>query len=180
MIKRIYKTIYETRLASFPAMGSPADAAKRLSQVVRPSVFHTLFKQAVVGKVSVDKAVLSRHRPWINNSFKPIFTGQFNHRNGHTVLNGAFSMHWFPKIFISIWFGLLIAICVLSLTVGIVEDLDKGSSVWDGIVAGLGISAVAAGIALLGYGLLLFGKRISRGDVEYISSVIQEAFSEKS
>jgi len=177
MIKRLYTMIFGSHPASYPAIGSPADAAERLSMHVQQSVFRTMFTEAIVGKVTVDKVVLSRYRPWIRNSFNPVFRGRFVFLDGRTMLTGVFGLHKFVKIFMSVWFGFLLVFSVLAITMGIKESLRQGISIWVGILSGHTMCAVATVLGLLGCGLVWFGRRISRSDIEYISNSIQEAIN---
>lgn len=105
----IKKLLFLSTPAKFQSQFSSEEAARRLKLNVMITALLTLFNASAVGRGTPDKLVLYWSRPFISNSFIPIFKGKFQVENGRTFLVGSFSMHLFVKIFMVIWFGAFLA-----------------------------------------------------------------------
>jgi hypothetical protein len=168
MFRWFWRLLYESIPTEFPSAFGLVESVERLRAATKRSVFSSLGETAAVGKVSEDGVRLQRVIPMMRNGFKPFFIGRFEVRDGVTVLSGRFTMALFAKIFMSFWFGMLLAI---------------GGGIWLGtshsahsvprlillqpfLMAGFGVALVAA------------GKWFARNDVAWLSSVIRGALGE--
>ncbi|TCV93157.1 hypothetical protein EC912_10517 [Luteibacter rhizovicinus] len=126
-------------------------------------------KERAVGTVTESRVSLYRVIPMVNNSFKPIFVGRFEHDASGVVLVGRFGMHWSVKIFLAIWMG----ICAF----GTAASLSSSTSTLNGGVLSLsGLGMLAFGIALM-----WFGAWLSRNDPVWLGDLIGKALgAEKS
>src|SRR5882757_4269864 len=110
MFHWFWRLLYEANPAEFRSAFGLAESVERLQAATKRSVFSSLAETAAVGKVSEEGVRLQRVIPMMSNGFKPFFIGRFEVRDGVTVLSGRFTMALFAKIFMSFWFGMLLAI----------------------------------------------------------------------
>jgi hypothetical protein len=85
--------------------GSVSDCRTRLAGSVG---FNTV--GPVIGSVSGDRFRLYVIRKELRNSFAPIFHGKLTAATCGTVIEGKFRMHFFVRIFLTIWFAGVMAI----------------------------------------------------------------------
>lgn len=85
----------------------------RLREATSTSVFQLGTNDFAKGTVAQHKVVLQRVIPMVGNSFKPIFVGRFEDSDGRAVLVGHFTMHWFTKLFMTVWFFGLLYVAVM-------------------------------------------------------------------
>jgi hypothetical protein len=168
MFQWLWRLLYESTPAEFRSAYALAESVERLRAATKRSVFASLGETAAVGKVSEEGVRLQRVIPMMSNGFKPFFIGRFEVRDGVTVLFGRFTMALFAKIFMSFWFGMLLAIA-------------------GGIWLGTGHSAkpvprlvLFQPLLMVGFGIVLVavGKWFARNDVAWLSSVIEGALGE--
>ena len=155
---------FSSKPASFGFPCSVVEGVKRLSMTVEPSVLGAWFKEAVIGRVSASKVRLYRHG-LVPRGSGLLFIGSFRVYNGLTVLEGRFTKHWYPKVFMGVWFG---ALAVFS-AVGALFMLDA---------VGYAIVFFLLGVVLIGlFGLALVAlmNRQARSDMQYISDTIQRS-----
>lgn len=161
--------IFGSNKVAFNSVYSLEEATQRLRSNIEASSWDSWDKTAVVGKIKDNKVRLIWHRKYIRNSFQPFFTGYLKVKNGTTLLEGKFSLHWFIKIFLAIWFGGLFAGGFLALYAGITDGRLKQLSPFF-------ISGIEIGLA--GLAIVLFGNWIARDSVKKISEVIEASFKE--
>lgn len=161
----VLKYLFESEAASFRSPHSPHEAATRLASAVRRTAFHTLYREAVVGKSTVDRVRLFRYRPFVSNSFAPYFTGSFQLKHGGTVLEGHFSMHWLTKAFMALWFGALLLGLLYSAVYVFSNPADAHNM--GGPIATMVI------MLLFGIVLLVTGKWFARQDRDAIAQAIR-------
>lgn len=168
MFRWLWRLLYDSTPAEFRSAFGLAESVERLRAATKRSVFSSLAETAAVGKVSEEGVRLQRVIPMMSNGFKPFFIGRFEVRDGVTVLSGRFTMALFAKIFMSFWFGMLLAI---------------GGGIW----LGTSHSANSAPrlfllqpFLMVGFGVVLVavGKWFARNDVAWLSSVIEGALGE--
>jgi hypothetical protein len=101
----------------------------------------------------------------MSNSFKPYFIGRFEVRDGVTVLTGRFTMALFAKIFMSVWFGMMLLFAGATLLASISSPtlLHSFWMLQPFLMLGFGIALVAV------------GKWLSRNDTAWLSHVIEGA-----
>jgi hypothetical protein len=166
MFRRFTKMLYGSTPVEFESVLPLEESVKRLAEVSRRFAFLTLFREAAVGEVSVNRVSLSRHRPTFSNAFKPCFLGRFSNQQGRVVLSGRFTMMLFVKIFMTCWFGFCI-FWACGATLAVLRSPLSPTLLPLGGLLMLG----------LGIGFVSFSKRLSANDDEYLSSVIRSALS---
>lgn len=159
--------LFSSQPASFPSPYSPEQAARQLSASVKRTAFHTLFHQAVVGKVTASSVRVWAYRPFVRNSCALEFVGSFKVRDGATLLEGRFSLHWLTRAFMGAWFCFQVLYALLA--VGLL--LLKRIAAEEALVFVL-FSLLTAG---LGLAIFLLGKCFARSDAAFISEVINQS-----
>jgi hypothetical protein len=165
MFHRLKGLLYGSSPAEFVSVYGLSESVERLAAATKRSVFSSWGETSAVGKVSESQVRLQRVIPMINNSFKPFFLGRFEVRDGVTVLTGRFTLTPFVKIFMTVWFGMLLLVGGGILVSGI-----KGPGSAPPFVLFQPLLMVGGGILLVA-----FGKWLSRNDVAWLSSVIGRA-----
>jgi hypothetical protein len=176
-VRRLVDSIYGAIPAEFTAPGSPEEAARTLAAATPRSALASLFTEAVVGPVTVDRVSLRRHRPAVNNSFAPYFRGRFTFASGRTVLAGSFGLHPAVKGFMTVWFGLVGVAFVAGLAMMAGGAIGAGASDASSRLTGLAVAGSAALFAALGLVFAQFGQGIARDDAERIRSHVETALS---
>jgi len=125
-------------------------------------------RQKAVGTVTRSRVSLRRVTPLVGSVFQPIFIGKFEERNGSVVLVGHFTVHWFEKVFMSVWLG-----GVLLWTAIVVVAVAYQRSLENLIFPVLGAGMFCAGVAFA-----RFCKLLSRNGTAWLSNVIGSALSE--
>jgi hypothetical protein len=166
MWKKLKFLLYSSVEARFPTRMSVEEAVDRLSRNVIRGVWRTLFFEAVVGSVTADRVVLHRHRPWLHNSFIPFFRGRFVREGDRTVLSGAFGMARLVQVFVTLWLGMVVLFFALFLLAPSAHSEEPFPFFG---------ALIALGMFCFGVGLVWFGRRIGRSDIEYISAVVRDA-----
>jgi hypothetical protein len=147
----------------FESAYSMPESVERLRASTRRFQFMPA-KQEAMGKVTESYVSLQRVIPMVSNSFKPLYRGRFIERNGRVVLTGCFTMHWFTKAFMTLWFGLLACFIFAGAIFA-----SRGTQ--NSIPLSFGGVAMAA----FGFLLVLFGKWLARNDRAWLSNVISGA-----
>ena len=164
MLRRLVDFLYGSEPATFVSDLPVEQAVSRLRAGTARSAFHALLRERAAGKVTAHKVSLQRAIPFVGNSFKPFFVGQFRIAEGKTELRGVFTMHWYVKVFMSFWFGF----CVLWTLLAMAAVATKPTELWFFPFAGIGM-------LLAGTALVAVGKWFARNDRSFISTVITEA-----
>jgi len=151
---------------SFTTAYAAHQAVERLRAAVKPTVFHTLFRAGVVGRVSHTRVRLRRHRPWIHNGFEPVFSGAFATRDGLTRLDGRFGLHPMVRVYLSFWYGIL-AVMVAVYTMAALQ----GGPMRDTAT----FVAVLVVLAAFPAVMVRLGRWLGRHDVDYISDAVRRA-----
>lgn len=172
MLKHFRALLFEKDFTSFPSQYSPDEAVRRLRSSVVRTAFVTLLREAVVGKVSLDKVLLYRYRPLFHNSFASLFRGSFQIRNGVTTLEGYFTLHWLVKTFMMFWFCSLLLFILIVVWALLIMKENKPLEGTLGIVVPLVMAAV-------GSMFVRFSKWLSRSDREFISKVIRDSIGKQ-
>jgi hypothetical protein len=165
MFHRLKALLYGSTPAEFVSVYGLSESVERLAAATKRSVFSSWGETSAVGKVSESQVRLQRVIPMMNNSFKPFFFGRFEVRDGVTVLTGRFSMTVFVKIFMTVWFGMLLLIGGGILVSGV-----KAQGSTPPFVLFQPLLMVGGGVLLVA-----FGKWLSRNDAAWLSSVIGRA-----
>ena len=168
MIHQLLDLLYGAVPADFESAFGLEESVRRLSAATERSVFGALTHQAAVGRVSEARVSLQRVNPFVRNSFKPFYIGEFREINGRLVLSGRFTMLWWVKAFMTFWFGF----CLLWTALAILPLLARDPHTWWFPFAGVGMFAV-------GVAFVALCKRLARNDVPWLSKVIQDALSKQ-
>jgi hypothetical protein len=139
------------------------ESVERLRAVTRRSSFSDMARETAVGTVKERRVSLKRAIPMVGNSFKPFFVGRFEEADGKIVLRGHFTMHWFAKIFMTVWLGIIILVAIVLVTQGI-----RSPKAWEGLP--VVIAMIGAGL-----GLIKFGQWLSRNDPAWLAQIIRDA-----
>ncbi len=170
MFRWFIKMIYGSTLITFNSSYNLPKSVVRLRTATSTANSFSLRQSSATGVVTEQKVTLQRSIPFVGNSFKPYFVGRFSNNNGQVVLIGQFTMHWYVKIFLSIWFGFLSLITVLGLFATITIKQNQATG-WQFALFCVG---------MFGAGTLLVwsGQWFARQDIAWLSSIIQKALSE--
>src|SRR5262245_27231057 len=128
LMGRVLRPFVASTPARFDVPGSPEEGVRLLKNVVHSSFFPPLTRQALLGRVTSTRVTLWRHRPFVQNSFIPVFSGEFTSEGGRIVLSGRFAMHKFVRVgpIIGFCFALVLVIFLLSAFPGAFNTpLDK-------------------------------------------------------
>lgn len=165
MLQWLKNTWIGSSTVEFESAFDLAESIERLRAATKRSVFSAMAHEAAVGTVKETRVSLQRVIPMIGNGFKPFFVGRFEEAGGKVVLRGSFTMHWFPKLFMAVWFGILILV-----TIGILVGGIHSAKVWMGLPFVIGM--IGAGL-----GLVRIGQWFSRRDPAWLSDVISAVLS---
>ena len=140
------------------------ESVARLRAATKRSVLSALSETAAVGAVTECRVRLQRVIPMVGNSFKPFFIGQFVRRNERVFLVGRFTMFGAVKVFMSVWFVLVIVFGVAALFAQTATQSNR-------------FVFVLAPFAMAGFGiaLLSFGKWLARNDAAWLADVIERS-----
>jgi hypothetical protein len=165
MFYRLKGLLYGSSPAEFVSVYGLSESVQRLAAATKRSVFSSWGDTSAVGKVSESQVRLQRVIPMMNNSFKPFFFGRFEVRDGVTVLTGRFTLTLFVKIFMTVWFGMLLLVGGGILVSGV-----KAQGSAPPFLLFQPLLMVGGGVLLVA-----FGRWLSRNDVAWLSSVIGRA-----
>jgi len=175
-LRRLWEFVFVSVPARFPSDFSVSQSVERLRAHTKRTIFSALFRQAAVGPVSESRVRLQRVIPMFGNSFKPIYVGAFTLRQGRVVLDGRFTTFRSAKAFMCIWFSIgltIVAITVVGALKAIVEHRLSDQPAL--LLAPLGPLA----FLLVGVGFVRGCWWLSRGDIPYLTAVIEAALSDK-
>ena len=165
MIRWFARLLFESTPAEFASAYGLAESVDRLRAATKRSVFGALGETSAVGKVTEETVRLQRVIPMISNSFKLLFVGRFETRNGGTVLTGRFGMSKFASIIICFWLA-MVGLIGIVLLISVPNSTATGNRFF---MFGP-LIMLPAGIAIVA-----FGKWLARNDISWLSQVIQKA-----
>jgi hypothetical protein len=165
MLRWFGDLLFDSTPAQFPSDCGTAEAVRRLGTATRRWFsLRGAFTQAAVGTVAIDRVWLRRYRPFFHNGLQPYFVGRFVEIGGKATLVGQFGLSFWTKAFMCLWLGF----CLL-WTLGAAASIayDPGAP----------IAFPLAGLAMFGLGIafVVGAKALSRDDVSWLSSTIQDA-----
>ncbi len=166
MALSMFEWLYPSRPASFAAPGTVDQAVQRLRAVVKRIALQTPFQEALVGKVTASRVVLTRHQPWKRNSFSPAFVGRFVQQPDGARLEGVFTLHPMVKWFMRLWFSFLFLF--LAAVLGrIVTQPRMGEE--------LLLVVIILGMIGFGTGMVWMGRGMGKRDIAFIESAVAGA-----
>ena len=122
----------------------------------------------VVAKLRGDRFRLYAHGPkYVHNSFVPFLYGRLEATNEGSRIVGRFRMHPYVRVFMSVWFGGLVAMSVFVPVLALAGRFNNGRPPFIAMVAPLMF-------ILFGVGLLAFGRWIARGQVSRLLQFLRE------
>ena len=160
MFRWIKQAIVGSAPIEFESAFELNESVKRLKTATRRWMFSSMGQPFAAGRVTASRVSLQRVIPMGGNSFKPFFVGRFEQRGDKVVLTGRFTMNWFVKIFMMVWF----AFCVFFIVAGVAAAIHSPRSVPMPLMGGL--------MLLFGLGLVRLGGWFSRRDPAWLSEVI--------
>ena len=166
MLRWLKNPLFESTPAEFRSDYTIAESVQHLAAVTSRWGLSMSQTQAV-GKVSADKVRLQRVIPMVRNSFKPLFTGHFESRDGRTILTGHFAIPMAARIFMVIWLALATLFTVALLA----GDLHSANGTPTSVPL-FALLFPAAGI-----GVIVLGKWFARNDVAWLSDVMTRALT---
>jgi hypothetical protein len=164
MIRWLLNLLYGSVSAEWESAYGLEESVTRLRAATRKWGFSALAEPAAVGTVTESKVKLQRVVPMVRNSFKPFLIAQFVKRGERVFLVGRFTMLGAVKVFMSVWFCLVIVFGAAAL-IGQIA-MKSGSSLF-----ALGPIAMCG----FGVGLLWFGKWLAKNDAAWLSEVVKGA-----
>lgn len=178
MLRSFAATLYPSIPVAYRSDYPVEEAVKRLREAVKPTIFHSLFKQSAVGEVRKDRVRLQKVIPFFGNSFKPIFVGAFKDTADGVILEGVFTTFMFSKIVMTVWFGfsLIWTLTAIFAAAGIIFAKGNILTSFNMLYA---ISFPVFGLLFMafGYGLLRFCWWVSRADMDFLSRTITHALT---
>lgn len=99
---------------------SPAEAERRLKDQCSRIAVPFLMSRRLIGQVANRTLHVGLHRPFVSNSFAPIFVGSIRRSNDQTCISGVFRLRGFVRIFMTIWFGFIIFWSAFGIPSGII------------------------------------------------------------
>ena len=166
MLRRFFQPLYQRTPVRFVSDFPLEKSITRLRERTKRSA-------SGVGVVSEDKVKLRRSIPFFHNSYQPTFVGRFSTDRNRTVLEGYFTISRSTKILMTILLGFALLWTLLSCLFALVIALKPDRSAQE--LPTLFMPLV--GVPLIGLGWLgaRLGQRLSRGDVAFLSSLIEQA-----
>lgn len=164
----LFGLLYGATPREFESVFDLEESVRRLLAATEQPHFGGLTHEAAVGHVSKSHVSLQRVVPLFNNSFKPFYVGAFREIDGRVLLTGRFTMSWWVKALMTVWFGMF----AMLTASGIAPLLMRDTNEW-------WIAVVGAGMFALGLGLLAWCKLVSYDDIPWLSKVIEDALSKE-
>ena len=168
LIRKFLNLLYGSTSVEFESSFELNESITRLKAASGRTFLSALIRQRAVGTVRESYVSLRRDIPLFGNSCKPFFMGRFIERNERIVLVGRFTMWWYTKFFMSVWFGF----CALSTLMTLASLPKMQSGKW-------WYPLFSVGMFCAGTGFVWFGKWVSRNDAAWLSEVIKHALSDK-
>ena len=167
----IWQSLSDSEPAAFESALPLQQAAERLAAVVERSEFANWGVNCLVGRVTVERVQIARHRAGQRTPTRPIFRGRFVQAGDRIVLTGRFAYPLSTKVlfvaFIAVPAVLSMALLLLGMG-AIFAGSPAGPRRWVGL-AGTSLSLV------LIYALFKVVQPFDRDDVPWITQHVQRA-----
>jgi hypothetical protein len=165
MLRWFRNLLFDSTSVQFQSNCELEEAVRRLGAGTRRWYsFQIFFTQAAVGSVAIDRFWLRRSRPYFHSGFQPYFVGHFIDVGGKATLVGRFGLNGWTKVFMCFWLGFCL-IWTLGAAAAVAHD------------SGAPRALPLGGLGMFGMGIALVagGKTLSREDISWLSSTIQDA-----
>ncbi len=129
----IVRDIFETRLAHFPSPLAVSEAVNRLAAIVQRSELAALGMDCLIGKVTVAKVTIARHRVMPRrNIISPTLVGAFRQIGQASVLAGEFRYGAKARLLLLISSSWLLLLSVLLVGFAVVAAVSApgASGLW--------------------------------------------------
>ena len=176
-IKRFFDFLYSDIPASFTSDFPLTVSVERLRERTNRTVFSALLRQAAVGPVTESRVRLQRVIPLFGNSFKPIFVGRFERIEGRVVLRGRFTMFLFSKIFMTLWLAFARFWTTIAAA-AVLETVTRKDVTFQDDPMKLFSPLIGVVFFLVGIAFVRGCWWLSRGDIAFLTSVIQNALTQ--
>jgi hypothetical protein len=128
----------------------------------------------VIGRIGEHSMrIRMRPDPGFRNSFQLSLHARFVESGDGTVIRFRFGFHPFVVVFLCLWFGMLILIC-LAVIAPLVRALVAGDTP---PVLPLNALGVPLGMLAVGFGLVAAGRSLSSGDREELLDFLKSTVS---
>ena len=146
---------------------APRDVEHRLRGKIGRIGVPFFMSQRLVGRVVERNVQVRLHRPFLNDSLAPEFSGLIETEAGHTVLKGTFRLNKVGRNFMKFWFGINIVWGTVGIPAGLFQIT---SGQWDGVLNAMS--------PLLMFCLGVYLLRRNTRDGEEIEMMITQELSE--
>ena len=167
----IWQSLSDSEPAVFESALPLQQAAQRLAAVVERSEFASWGVDCLVGRVTVERVEIARHRAGQRAPKRPIFRGRFSQAGDKIVLTGRFAYPVRTKV-LSVAVMTVLAMlssALLLLGLGVIFAGSPSSPRrW------VGVAAVVLGLVLI-YALLKVVQPFDRDDIPWISQHVERA-----
>lgn len=147
---------------------SPDATERRLKDRVTRIAIPFVMSRRLAGLVSANDIRVRLHRPFVTNSFGPVFAGRIATEDGQTVVRGTYRLHKYVLYFMKFWFGFLIVSSMFGIPAGLIQ-----------LVAGEpeGAMLVVVPFVMFGFGILFvsFGRYFGDKDNHLIAEELAHA-----
>ncbi|MDM7949493.1 hypothetical protein [Hydrogenophaga sp.] len=166
MLRLLWDLYFGKQAKVFRCRFDLQESMERLKRATGRSFLSSFAGQFAIAHISESRVVLHRVVPFIGNSFRPIFFGKFDVVDDRVVLRGEFRQSRWTMAFNAS--SLVFISCWMLLALG---------SVMSGAINDLMFPLYGLLFFGLSVGLTWVGKWFARGEVEWISELIQAALS---
>ena len=143
------------------------DSVVALAACCMPLASRSLVSQWLIGSVTRGSVRLERRIRGQQNSFRPVFSGDFRTHGDKVVLVGEFGMAAGTQGFLMFWCGAAGAAALACLYAALVQDQPRA---WMGVVLGAGLLGACVAIVRI-------GKSAAADDIAWMTALMREALA---
>lgn len=167
----ILRNAFEKRGTSFRSDLDAETVLQRLKSVVRRRGLRNWMIDCLIGKVSRDVVIISRHQAWQRNPIRPTFFGVLRTEGSSTIVEGYFAYSWVARFFLlyGLGFVVLLASSFAAFAVAVVAAYRPV------LVEPWVLMFLLAVSALVGFGAHKASQPLSEEDIEWISAQLRTA-----
>ena len=166
MITKVFRSLFPELPVEFSSIYSLDESVSRLQARCVGHSTHALSKQLVVGSVNLDRVLLERSIPVVENPFKPRFVGTFKQKDRKVQLVGLFGV----KKWISFYnFSVVLFFTFITL-LSIIAAVANPTKSWFAPL-------ICLSLCIMHIACIKFFQWLSRSDVSWLSLAITETLS---
>ena len=160
----IWQSLSESEPAVFESALPLPQAAQRLAAVVEQSEFGNWGVDCLVGRVTIERVEIARHRAGQRTPTRPIFLGRFSQADDRIVLTGCFAYPLRTKVRSVAFVAVLVVLASALLLLGL-------GAIFAGFSAGpsrlVGVAGATLSLVLI-YAIFKVVQPFDRDDVPWI------------